>query len=469
MEEKFNAKALALKGGIEVLEGKVRLRLHVQLPRVHILLSLTVLLDIAILQVAKLEEEVEEREQELRDKKTSLRNLQRAQTQQMKRLADLEQERLDPRALQDRLLSPDLQLSASQKSAVQGMQGLRGTEEWDAVLNANEYYVNAGFKDQRKEKMNSGGGVATFGNRIDFAEGLVACNGWPVAIGDEVSGGDEAIEEQMRREFLFCQDPRVIRLKSSSYKSSYQLVESDLQTEWEFAACPVPGKTYPGQFGHADVSTQDILVSRSPAPLDAFVGHDLAQRAGLSRSEVLALRLSTGFCHQTLNGALREERLKKGKAFCPKWIFLDMPLILENILRAAGATRWRAALRGDWSRIWHQVTKDLRVSDLFATKMDEIMASVTPGPTTAILINSQDKRVVILDFSVKGDVWMEWDEVGEGYFWQTKTEEELLEEAKTKRETQRKILMKRRREEEARRKAVEEEEMRLYEEKMEEV
>ena len=98
MEEKFNAKALSLKGGIEVLEGKVRLRLHVQLPRVHILLSLTVLLDIAILQVAKLEEELEEREQELRDKKTSWRNLQRAQTQQMKRLADLEQERLDPRA-----------------------------------------------------------------------------------------------------------------------------------------------------------------------------------------------------------------------------------------------------------------------------------------------------------------------------------------------------------------------------------
>ena len=41
VEEKFNAKALSLKGGIEVLEGKVRLRLHVQLPRVHILLSLS--------------------------------------------------------------------------------------------------------------------------------------------------------------------------------------------------------------------------------------------------------------------------------------------------------------------------------------------------------------------------------------------------------------------------------------------
>ena len=129
-----------------------------------------------------MEEQLEEREQELRDKKNSLRNLQRAQTQQMKRLADLEQERLDPRALQDRLLSPDLQLSASQKAAVQGMQGLRGTEEWDAVLNANEYHVNAGFRGQRNEKMNSRDRVAMFGNRLDFAEGLVACNGWPVVI-----------------------------------------------------------------------------------------------------------------------------------------------------------------------------------------------------------------------------------------------------------------------------------------------
>jgi hypothetical protein len=51
--------------------------------------------------------------------------------------------------------------------------------------------------------------------------------------------------------------------------------------EWEFVVNPVFTKDYPG-------------IIRKPQPLDHFLSHETAQKAGLEDTEIIALRLFTG-------------------------------------------------------------------------------------------------------------------------------------------------------------------------------
>ena len=258
---------------------------------------------------------------------------------------------------------------------------------------------------------------------------------------------DEQLLELMRLEFQQCADPSIREIRVSESCST------DLNLEWEFAECPLPGKLYPGALKHPHSAS--LAFSRSPTPLLELMQSDIPQRAGLSRPEVLAARLFTGPCHRVLNSALRQERLLKGKRDCPRFAYFDMSVLIEDVLDFAGTHHWKASCGLRWISIWKLVAEELNWSSMFAVKMQEAMEAIQLAPTCAIFVNAASKRVVIVDVTLEGDFWEPWQEAA-GVFVKRHDEEG---DVKMKQERQRKadLEKKRRKEEETRRKLEENE------------
>jgi len=228
--------------------------------------------------------------------------------------------------------------------------------------------------------------------------------------GRYVMSSEQDILSKMAREFCECKDPRIRCITTTNNGR----VETDLEMEWEFAYCPMAGKTYPGQQGHP--GTNDILVPRSPVPLDDLMNHPLVGSAHLIRAEVLALRLYTGPAHKVLNGALREDRFIKGKSTCPKYVYLDLPLLMNNVLQETDITRWRGAVGSSIALELKGVSKVLKWTDQQYVALLVAMRSVRLSPTTCVFINTTQKLLVIVDVVLEGEDWREWKETGVGFY-----------------------------------------------------
>jgi hypothetical protein len=131
-----------------------------------------------------------------------------------------------------------------------------------------------------------------------------------------------------------------------------------------------------------------------------------------------------------INDVLRHQLKIRGKCECPKYTYFDMPLLMESLVETAGPNDWHAAWGPDWAHVWKTITAEMKLSDMFALKMFEIMAEVHPGPTTGVLISGTQKRVVVFEFIVEGDWWRPWNEVGEGFFVHRFTEEDMQKEVR---------------------------------------
>ena len=201
-----------------------------------------------------------------------------------------------------------------EQASLQGhiMQHQEGFAE---VRQANAFYLQSGQsqklaifgmpvsklkKTHAKALLIGGGG--DWGSQRGWSE---MGNGSGVMMED---GREDMVLYQMQREFLECSDPRVFRLSTWNYTCGP--LETDLETEWEFARCPIPGKAYPGQYGYAASgkmrrfgrpqthANAHAIVSRTSIPLEQMLLREEARKAGLKPSEVLAIRLFTGPCHK---------------------------------------------------------------------------------------------------------------------------------------------------------------------------
>jgi len=165
--------------------------------------------------------------------------------------------------------------------------------------------VNRLYAKGKTTETGKDGFVGTFGNQEVFFDGLEA-HGGRVVVAD-----DTGLLEEMRREYHACQDPRIFHITTSNYGE----LQSDLITEWEFAAEPRYVRLYPGQHGGPSLKSNGAR-TRQPIPLSKLMAHPYVKMTNLRRVEVLALRLWTGPSFVVLNGALRHALYKKGKKNC---------------------------------------------------------------------------------------------------------------------------------------------------------
>ena len=128
---------------------------------------------------------------------------------------------------------------------------------------------------------------ASFGLEEHFYQGLDEYNGRP-------DGSN--IEAQMLREF---------RSRESFVTRNYGGVRTDLATEWEFVLAPLEGKVYPGENGLARHDGKGFYPGRERRSMSEFMKLELTKKAGLVRSEVIAVRLYTGPAYMQLNLGLR--------------------------------------------------------------------------------------------------------------------------------------------------------------------
>ena len=292
--------------------------------------------------------------------------------------------------------------------------------------------------------------LGIYGTRDSFFCGLESMNGRPLVI------NDDQLWNQIRQEFHDCTDSRVQLITTTNNG----LVSTNLQTEWEFAAHPIAGKIYPGQYGHPD--SHGITISRSSASLTELMNAAEAQRAQLMRAEVLALRLYTGPAYAALNGALREGRFIKGKRECPRTVYFDMPSLIENMVQEAGKEQWTVgSAESDWNEIWSRIIAQMNLSDVLTVKLTAAMDAATLSPTTAVLINRAEKRVVIVEVTVQGSVWQKFKRSETLFMRRAPAEIKHMRAEKRKREKQRKA------EEERKKKEREEEELKKWEEEQE--
>ena len=170
----------------------------------------------------------------------------------------------------------------------------------EQVQQVNRLYAGGKTLEKGQE-----GFVGTFGNQEAFFEGLEA-HGGRVVVAD-----DTGLFEEMHEEYHACQDPRIFNITTTNHGE----LQTDLITEWEFAAEPTYVRLYPGQHGGASLKA-DGARTRQPIPLSTLMAHPYVNRAKLMRVEVLALRLWTGPSFVVLNGALRNAHYKRGKKNC---------------------------------------------------------------------------------------------------------------------------------------------------------
>jgi hypothetical protein len=109
-------------------------------------------------------------------------------------------------------------------------------------------------------------------------------------------GGDNEVEKLMHEEFSMVMPV---------FSKKYGGIESALPLEWEFVVEPRKDVTYPGQGGKIDPGSKQPFPSRVAQHVDVLLKHEMAVKAKLVRSEVIALRLFTGAAHEVLNAALR--------------------------------------------------------------------------------------------------------------------------------------------------------------------
>jgi hypothetical protein len=111
------------------------------------------------------------------------------------------------------------------------------------------------------------------------------------------SGDDEELVNLMRKEF--SADTAVVSNK-------YGGIESTLNMEWQIAVQPSPDVRYPGLQGKIDPKSGQAFPGRVLKKIETFMKHEMALKANLTRSEIIALRIWTGAAHDVLNAALRE-------------------------------------------------------------------------------------------------------------------------------------------------------------------
>ena len=109
-------------------------------------------------------------------------------------------------------------------------------------------------------------------------------------------GGDHEVETLMLEEFSMAMPV---------FSKKYGGIESSLALEWEFVVEPRQDVTYPGQEGKIDPVSKQSFPTRIAQHVDVLLKHEMALKAKLVRSEVIALRLFTGAAHEVLNAALR--------------------------------------------------------------------------------------------------------------------------------------------------------------------
>jgi len=109
-------------------------------------------------------------------------------------------------------------------------------------------------------------------------------------------GGDTEVEKLMLEEFS---------VEMPVLSEKYGGIESSLALEWEFVVQPQEDVIYPGQEGKIDPVSKQPFPTRVAKQVDVLLKHEMAMKAKLVRSEVIALRLFTGAAHEVLNAALR--------------------------------------------------------------------------------------------------------------------------------------------------------------------
>ena len=155
--------------------------------------------------------------------------------------------------------------------------------------------------------------LAKYGSVGDFYNGLDRYSGRPLC------GGANQILKEMQEE---CAG--LLTGAEEICTSNYGQVTTTVALEWEFVFNPDLHRPYPGSDivdGHRcgkpmiDHATGEQLKDaagnprfwpgRVPEPLSKFMNHPMARKAGMSKPEVLALRLYTGPCYAKLNTLLR--------------------------------------------------------------------------------------------------------------------------------------------------------------------
>ena len=106
----------------------------------------------------------------------------------------------------------------------------------EVVRQANQHYADPKTIDKEGAR---DGFLAMFGDQRDFFAGLHQYAGKPIV------AGNDKLKKAMYQEFNGCIDSRICNITTSNYGC----FETNLETEWEFAANPVTDKTYPGQTG----------------------------------------------------------------------------------------------------------------------------------------------------------------------------------------------------------------------------
>ena len=160
---------------------------------------------------------------------------------------------------------------------------------------ANATAVENMVRDHNKDA-SVAGRLATFGRYLHFDLGLTRFYGKP-PIGD-----DDVLVRKMQME---CDKDYAIET------SNYGGIKTDLRTEWQFVADPEhPSLQQRMQENHYLVGgmprpSGDCFPRRELRPLSAFLQHPLREEAGLTKAEVIGLRLYTGPAYCVINSSLR--------------------------------------------------------------------------------------------------------------------------------------------------------------------
>ena len=350
-------------------------------------------LDAQSTELKRLQKEMDERELLLLDQRLNLKVLNRQKIPHRDEVTKLNNELQDNTAQLKRLLQHHTLLhdeadpSSKKLTALQGYAMLH-EEGFKLVRQTNARHYQA---DPLKK-------LGIFATKDFFFCRLELMNGRPLV------SSEEHLLKRMRQEFYDCTDPRVHLITTKNNG----LLSTDLQTEWEFAAGPIAGKVYPGQYGHPE--GHKLTISRSSTPLTELMQAAEAQGAELMRAEVLALRLYTGPAYTALNGALREGRFIKGKKECPRTVYFDMPSLIENMMEEAGKEDWiGGSSQSKWFDIWSSIVAQMNLSDVLTVNLTEAIEAAKLGPRTAVLINFAKQRVIIVEVTMQGSVWKKFE------------------------------------------------------------
>lgn len=214
---------------------------------------------------------------------------------------------LTPKEIEELRLLKDYEDSSDDLQALDEYEKGQA-QDFEMVQRANQLYADPKTKNTKDA---NDGVIGIFGDQSDFFAGLHQYGGKPFV------AGNEKLKKAMYAEFINCIDPRIRNIATKNYGG----LDTDLQTEWEFAVCPFTDKSsklYPGQTGNTswDATRGTYHVGRNPREVKEIMKAVECKTAGLIECEVIGLRLYTGPAYMPLNGSLREARYSKGKRNC---------------------------------------------------------------------------------------------------------------------------------------------------------